>query len=90
MDSTKYQARFESNGKWIGADKKIPQEQLPAAVKDGLSKSKYADWQIGTVRCNYLPEGVIQYSMLVSKSDLQKKNLLFTSDGRLLKDNTTF
>jgi hypothetical protein len=89
MDSSKYQARFDSKGKWIGAEKKINKEELPASVKDGLSKSKYADWQVGSARCNYLPGGVIQYSILVSKSDLQKKSLLFSSEGQLLKDSST-
>jgi hypothetical protein len=37
----------------------------------------------------YNPGNITQYGIQVSKSDLQKKNLLFSSDGQLLKDNST-
>jgi hypothetical protein len=60
-------------------------------VKDGLSKSKYAsaEWEIRVVTTMYLPGGVVQYNIQVAKSDLVKKNLLFSNEGQLLKDNNT-
>jgi hypothetical protein len=36
-----------------------------------------------------LPGDKVQYRIEVGKSDLQKKNLLFNSEGRLLKDKIT-
>jgi hypothetical protein len=91
IDTSTYTARFSSKGEWLGSVKKIAQSLLPAAVADGLSKSKYAgaDWKVGTVMERYLPGGSIQYSVLVSKSGLQKKNLLFSVSGQLLKDDAT-
>jgi hypothetical protein len=91
LDADTYTARFSSKGEWLGSVKKIAQSSLPAAVSDGLSKSKYADadWKVGTVTERYLPGGTIQYSIFVSKSGLQKKNLLFSSTGQLLKDDAT-
>jgi hypothetical protein len=91
IDADTYTARFSSKGEWLGSLKKIAQSSLPAAVADGLSKSKYADadWKVGTVTERYLPGGTIQYSIFVSKSGLQKKNLLFSSSGQLLKDDAT-
>jgi len=91
IDADAYTARFSSKGEWLGSMKKIVQSSLPAAVADGLSKSKYADadWKVGTVTERYLPGGAIQYSIFVSKSGLQKKNLLFSSTGQLLKDDAT-
>lgn len=89
MDNAKYQAKFNSRGEWQGSEKRIKLEELPASVKDGLSKSKYADWKTGAIITRYLPGDKTVYSIGVSKSDLQKKNLLFNSDGQLLKDNST-
>jgi hypothetical protein len=37
-----------------------------------------------------LPDEVTQYRILVAKNDIQKKNLLFNSDGKLLRENITF
>ncbi len=86
----KYKARFSADGEWEGSEKEITKEALPATVKDGFSKSKYADWKPGTSRIIYLPDGKTQqYFVSVSKGDLQKKNLLFNSEGQLLKDNIT-
>jgi hypothetical protein len=91
QDSEKYIARYGSKGEWLGSTKKITKDALPAAVKDGLSKSKYADpdWEVRTVTTRYLPGNVVQYVINVYKSGLQKKNLLFSSSGQLLKDDNT-
>ncbi|MDR3714920.1 MAG: PepSY-like domain-containing protein [Puia sp.] len=89
IDTSKYEARFRKNGTWVSTEKTIGQAALPAPVNDGLRKSKYADWKIKTVYQVYLPGSVIQYHILVSKSDLQKRNLLFSPEGQLLKDNIT-
>ncbi|HXB07203.1 MAG TPA: PepSY-like domain-containing protein [Puia sp.] len=87
----KYVARFGNKGDWQWTTKKIKKEDLPAPVKDGLSKSKYADtdWEVKTVTMKFLPGNIVQYMIFVEKSDLNKKNLLFSSDGQLLKDGAT-
>jgi hypothetical protein len=87
----KVTARFSKDGQWQGSTKHIPKDALPAAVKDGLSKSKYAgaEWEIRMVTVKYLPGGVTQYQVQVQKSDIQKKNLLFTNNGQLLEDRNT-
>ncbi|MHA4812451.1 PepSY-like domain-containing protein [Flavitalea flava] len=89
LDSGNFEAKFSSKGEWKSSERKITPEQIPAPVKDGLSKSKYADWKVGTVIIRYLPGNITQYAISVSKSDFQKKNLLFGDTGQLLKDNTT-
>jgi hypothetical protein len=91
LDKDKFVARFGNKGEWLGSTKKVTKDDIPAAVKDGLSKSKYAgaEWTIKSVVINYLPGNVTQYAIQVAKSDLQKKNLLFSSEGQLLKDNST-
>jgi hypothetical protein len=90
LNNEKYISKYSSKGEWQTSEKKIPFENVPGSVKDGLSKSKYTgDWKAGTVTVRYLPADVIQYNIQVYKGDLQRKNLLFNSDGQLLKDNTT-
>jgi hypothetical protein len=82
-------AKFKNTGEWQSALKKIAQTSLPADVQDGFSKSLYADgdWRVSTVQVLYLPGDVVQYAVQVEKSSLQKKNLLFNSKGRLIKEN---
>lgn len=82
-------AKFKNTGEWQSSTKKIPQTGLPAEVADGFDKSLYADdeWKVSTVQVLYLPGNVVQYAVQVQKSSLQKKNLLFNSKGRLIKEN---
>ncbi|MBO9564137.1 MAG: PepSY-like domain-containing protein [Niastella sp.] len=84
-----YEARFNNKAAWQYTEEKVGEAGLPAAVKDGYAKSKWAEWKIESVTKIELPGDKVQYRVLVVKSDLQKKNLLFNSEGRLLKDNIT-
>jgi hypothetical protein len=87
----KYEARFGNKGEWQWSTKKITKDELPAAVKDGLAKSKYAgsEWEVKTVTAKFLPGNTVQYLLFIEKSDLNKKNLTFSSEGQLLKDSST-
>jgi hypothetical protein len=91
LDKDKFVAKYDSKGVWLGSSKRVTKDEIPAAVKDGLAKSKYAgsEWAIKAVVVYYNPGNITQYGIQVSKSDLQKKNLLFSSEGQLLKDNST-
>jgi hypothetical protein len=90
LDNEKFTAKYSSKGEWQRSQKPIPQDKLPAGVKDGLSKSKYAsEWTIYSVTVLYLPGHITQYILRVGKGDLSRKNLLFSSEGQLLKDGTT-
>ncbi|MDP4149063.1 MAG: PepSY-like domain-containing protein [Bacteroidota bacterium] len=88
--NTTEQARFNKKGEWQMTEKVIPKESLPAEVRDGLDKSKYAtDWKVNTIFQRDRPGQVVEYRIEVYKSDIQKKSLLFSSAGRLLKDSNT-
>jgi len=89
-NGTHYEAKFNNKGVWQSTENKINESDIPAAVKDGLQKSKYADdWKIKDVYKIAIPEDKLQYRLEVKKGDIQKKNLLFSSEGKLLKDNLT-
>jgi len=90
LNNEKYTAKYSSKGEWLSSQKTITQENLPATVKDGFSKSKYAgDWKVYTVTVRYLPNNLTNYLLRIGKGDISRKNLLFSSDGQLLKDGTT-
>ena len=89
LDSGNYVAKYSSKGEWQSTEIKIKSDAIPTAVKDGLSKSKYADWKIGTVTEKFLPGNKTIFIIFVSQSELSRKNLTFASDGQLLKDNIT-
>jgi hypothetical protein len=84
-----YTAKYSSKGEWQSSTKKISEDKLPASVKDGLSKSKYAAWKINTYTLRYLPENKTEYILAVQNGDLNKKNLTFSSEGQLLSDSRT-
>lgn len=90
LNNEKYVAKYTSKGEWINSQKTIKEEDLPAAIKDGFTKSKYAgEWKIYTVTVRYLPRGFTNYILRIGKGDISRKNLLFASDGQLLKDGIT-
>jgi len=88
-DGVKYEARFNKKGTWQQTENETNEASLPSEVKDGLEKSKYADWETTAFYLVSLPDDNTQYRITVKKSDLQKKNLLFNNEGKLLKDNIT-
>lgn len=88
-DGTKYEARFNSKGGWIETESQVSEDAIPDAVKEGIEKSKYAEWTIGDAHKIELPGDEIQYRVQVVKTDVQKKNLVFSEKGRLLKDRVT-
>jgi hypothetical protein len=88
-EGKQYEAKFNSKGEWQETEEMINEEEMPETVKEGLEKSKYSEWEIIKVRRIELPGDVVQFKVQVEKSEIQKKNLLFSSEGKLLKDNIT-
>lgn len=90
QDNIHYEAKFTNKGFWQSTENKITEAELPAAVKDGFQKSKYAEeWSIEKAYKIALREDKTQYRVEIKKSDIQKKNLLFDPNGRLLSDKIT-
>src|ERR1700754_130910 len=49
LDGKDYEAHFDSDGNWKESMVKVDEAELPGAVRDGLAKSKYSDWEVGKV-----------------------------------------
>ena len=90
LDNVHYEAKFTNKGFWQSTENKIADADIPAAVKDGFDKSKYAEeWTIKTAYKIALREDKTQYRLDIEKNDIQKKHLYFDPTGRLLRDNIT-
>ena len=89
QDNEHYEARFSNKGVWQNTESELKTEELPGSIKDGYDKSKYAEWKMNNITKIDLPGEKVQYRIVAEKSDLQKKNLLFSTTGQLLKDNIT-
>ena len=89
LDGVKYEANFRNDGTWTGSQKEITREELPEEVLEGLDKSKYADWEIVNYYELIQPNDKLEYRLLVSKSNLNKRDLTFATNGRLIRDKLT-
>lgn len=90
LDSVKMTARFNAKGIWKGSERVSRYEDLSDEVKEGFTKSKYADWKIREVSILVLPEaagGGEQAKIKVSSGDLNKRVLYFNRTGRLVRDH---
>ncbi|ULQ50634.1 PepSY-like domain-containing protein [Flavihumibacter fluvii] len=84
-----YEAIFKNDGTWAGSQKEISKDDLPEAVEEGFDKSKYAEWETELFYKLLFPDDHVEYRMLVKKSDINKRDLTFAENGRLLKDKLT-
>lgn len=89
-DSGKMTAKYNGDGEWKETEREYAYDDLPADVKTGFDKSKYAvEWKVKETAIIYLPNSEIRYRVKVEKNDLQKKYLFFDKNGRLIKDSLT-
>ncbi len=89
LNGEKMVASYYNKGRWTGTEKEWTFEQLSEEVKSGFEKSKYADWKILETKVIYRPGGTERYKIKVEKNELQKKNLFFNKNGRLVDDSIT-
>lgn len=87
-------ADFNTKGEWQETEKAMTFAEAPAAIKDGLSKSKYAspdEWKPGEVVTEITKnDKSVQYRVYVDKvGGIQKKYLYFSPAGRLEREAYT-
>ena len=85
QDTNKMYAEYNNKGIWKWTLKDYDYEMLPADVKEGFAKSKYAGREVIETKVMYLPGYVIQYRLKVEKSNLEKKYVFFTTQGKLVR-----
>lgn len=89
MDGHQWKASFTKKGVWKRSETVLTAEELPEAIKEGLSKSKYTEWEVESYKEITDNSGKHQYRLLVKKNDVQKKYLFFNTDGVLVRDAIT-
>src|SRR5258706_499195 len=82
-------AQLNSNGDWLHSERKMKYEEMPGTVKDGFEKSRYTDWEMGSVYEINKNMETLQYRILVKKSGVQKKYLYFDTNGKLNRESLT-
>jgi hypothetical protein len=82
-------ASYTNKGIWKETQKRSAYEKLPQEIKDGFSKSKYADREVEEAIVIYLPGDVTQYRLKARKNGVEKKYLFFNPKGRLLRESIT-
>jgi len=89
-DSGKMVAKYNGDGEWKETEREFNYDSVPADVKTGFEKSKYAtEWKVKQTSILYLPHEEVRYRVKVEKNDVQKKYLFFDRHGRLIKDSMT-
>jgi hypothetical protein len=86
LNGSEITAMFSSKGDWEGSEREVEFEDLPGEVKDGFEKSKYVDKQKNAVYELQELGKPLKYRITVQISGLQKKNLYFDANGKLLKE----
>jgi hypothetical protein len=86
LNGSSITANFSSNGEWQASERILDFDQLPDEVRDGFLKCKYADLQKKDIYELQELGKPLRYRITVQKSGIQKKNLYFDVNGRLLKE----
>jgi hypothetical protein len=89
LDGESMNAEYNNKGIWRSTIQKFNFVRLPEAVKNGFSKSKYADREVKEVVVVHYPGDVTQYRIKVEKSSVEKKYLYFSPEGKLIRDSIT-
>jgi hypothetical protein len=78
------EAIFGLNGDWLITERTVPHSKLPQAVKDGLAKSKYADYKIRESAEVEMPGLTEAYGVDVAKGK-DELALYFDKTGKIIK-----
>ena len=91
LGARKLKATYAPKGDWINTEEQVKMETLPSVVQEGFKKSKYTDWPVKDVIAVTKPrENANEYFIIVQKSALNKKKLVFDAKGRLYEELITF
>jgi hypothetical protein len=81
MGQYRFKAKFDHKGNWLGSEKMLDKQELPAIVMSNLQKSKYSRWEIKASYEQYVPHGRPSFHIVAAKGDLKRKDLVFSSQG---------
>ena len=80
-------ASYAPKGDWVWTETKVELTELPKVVQDGFNKSNYKDWPVKETVTVIKPRAEAnEYKIVVQKSALKKKILVFDAKGRLYEE----
>ena len=87
LGERKLKASYTPKGLWVSTEEQVKLENLPEVVQQGFKDSKYKEWTIKEVLTVTKPRvEASEYYIIVQKSSLNKKKLVFDAKGRLYEE----
>ena len=87
LNNKKYRASYTKTGSWNWTETKVLLDSVPARIRDGFQASKYKEWTVKD--CIEIVKPLAEaneYKIIVQKSALNKKALMFDAKGRLYEE----
>lgn len=84
LGSNTYRAYYHMDGTWDYTEEYIEESQLPAAVRESFSKSRYADWKVSSYNIIESNKGKKSYQIQVVKG-IEKNSIYFDKTGKEVK-----
>jgi hypothetical protein len=82
--SNTYRAYYHMDGTWDYTEEYLEVSQVPAAVKESFSKSRYADWKVNSYNAIESNKGKNSYQIQVEKG-IEKTAIYFDKNGKEVK-----
>jgi hypothetical protein len=87
MNEQKFKASYTSKGDWNYTETTIVLDSVPKQVLESFNQSKYKEWPVKEVITVQKPRAVAnEYKIVVQKSKLSRRVLLFDAKGRLYEE----
>jgi len=81
-----YLAYYHIDGRWYYTDTYIEESELPAAVKESFSKSRFSDWKKEAFALVENNKGKKKYRIEIEKG-IEKKSVFYNSKGKEVKSS---
>lgn len=81
-------AYYHMDGRWDYTETYVEESELPAAVKESLSKSRFSDWKKEAFALVENNKGKKSYRIEVQKG-IEKKSVFYNSKGKEVKSSVS-
>lgn len=81
--------RYDAKGVWLDETRKVGFGDLGTNVKNAFSQSKFSTWRAHEVNTIREKDKEVQYRILITNTDQQKKYIFFDAKGQLKKEILT-
>jgi Putative beta-lactamase-inhibitor-like, PepSY-like len=91
LDDKKYKASYTPSGSWNYTETKVAIDSLPKSVQLSFGSSNYKTWTVKECIEVIKPRAEAnEYKIIVQKSAINKRVLLFDAKGRLYEELRSF